>query len=118
MLAARGVVKLVAVFFHRGNFMTLNQLIKRLQKLADAGHGRKRVCINKATFRHNLEGDGMVFHDVVGLGIQVVSVMDDDGGTKWRADGTEATSTIVVLAGGSGANSDGELIELEYENPA
>lgn len=37
---------------------TLNQLKKRLDKLIGEGHGRRRVCVSKTTFRHNCEDDG------------------------------------------------------------
>ena len=93
---------------------TIAKLHKELQKLIDQGHGRKIVNINKASFQHNLESDGGVIMEVEGLGIQTVPVIDDDGGTKWNKDGSEASMTVLVLAGASGANGKGELVPVDF----
>lgn len=92
---------------------TVAKLHKELTKLVEAGHGRKIVHINKDSFQHNLESDGCVIMEVAGLGVQNVPVIDDDGGTKWNRDGSEASMTVLVLAGGSGANIKGELVPVE-----
>jgi len=92
---------------------TVAKLHKELGKLIDGGYGRRIVCVNKESFRHNLESDGCVILDVNGLGIQTIPLIDDDGGTKWNRDGSEACMTVLVLAGGSGANSKGELVPVE-----
>lgn len=91
---------------------TVARLHKELGKLVEAGHGRKIVHINKSSFQHNLESDGCVIMELAGLGIQIVPVIDDDGGTKWNKDGSEASMTVLVLAGGMGANIKGELIPV------
>lgn len=91
---------------------TVNRLHKELGKLIDKGHGRKIVCVNKDSFQHNCESDGCVILDVQGLGIKTVPVIADDGGTKRLSNGTEACMTVLVLAGGSGSNSKGELVDV------
>jgi hypothetical protein len=93
---------------------TIARLHKELGNLIDAGHGRKIVHINKDSFQHNLESNGCVIMEVVGLGIQNVPVIDDDGGTKWNRDGGEASMTVLVLAGGQGANSKGQLVPVKF----
>ena len=90
---------------------TVARLHKELGKLVEAGHGRKVVTVDKESFQHNLPE--VTFHELAGLGIKYVSMCDDDGGTKWRKDGSESCSTILILAGGCGANSNGELISAE-----
>jgi len=91
---------------------TVAKLHKELGKLVDAGHGRKIVHINKESFQHNLESDGCVIMELCGMGIENVPVIDDDGGTKWNKDGSEASMTILILAGGAGANAKGELVPV------
>lgn len=80
--------------------MNVNQLHKALGKLVAEGHGRKPVCVNKATFHHPLEMDGAV---ILGLksvvGPQWIAMTDDDGGTKFNKDGTESGTYTVVLEG-------------------
>lgn len=44
--------------------MTVSRLHKQLSELIAAGHGRKPVCINKRTFNHQLERDGVVIMPV------------------------------------------------------
>lgn len=80
--------------------MTVSRLHKLLGALVEAGHGRKPVLINKPTFRHNCEDDGVVMLDVEGVdGPRWISIADDDGGTKWNQDGTEAGKRVVLLYG-------------------
>ena len=79
---------------------TVAALHKTLGKLVAAGHGRKPVQVNKATFTHPCEMDGTVILDIVEVqGPKWIPICDDDGGTKWNKDGTESGKTVVILAG-------------------
>ena len=81
--------------------MTVSRLHKQLSELIAAGHGRKPVCINKRTFNHRMEEDGAVILPVESVsGPEFIGTTDDDGGTKFNRDGTEAGRYTVVLAGG------------------
>lgn len=90
---------------------TVARLHKELGKLIADGHGRKPVCVNKDTFRHNCESDGVVILELAGMGVQWIPTADDDGGTKWNKDGSQAGRTVLILAGDSGANARGELVQ-------
>ncbi len=90
--------------------MELIQFYKRLGKLIALGHGRRHVTVAKDTFTDNRESDGCTILPVVGLGIKTIRLADDDGGTAVNKDGSERFSTVLILAGGSGANSKGELL--------
>lgn len=81
--------------------ITLNTLVKQLQKLQEQGHGRKTVAIDKETFKHPLEGDGVCILDILGAKILAMEVADDDGGMKTRSDGTQCIKTQVVIFGDS-----------------
>lgn len=81
---------------------TVAGLHKALGKLIDQGHGRKPVQINKQTFQHLLEDDGVVIMDIQSIeGPVWITEADDDGGTKENRDGTEAGRRVVVLKGGA-----------------
>ena len=81
--------------------MTVAALHKRLAALIEAGHGRKPVLVNKASFHHPCEQDGTVVLDLAAVeGPTWIPLGDDDGGTKINKDGTEAGKTVVVLGGG------------------
>ena len=61
---------------------------------------QKRRC-NKRTFNNRLEQDGAVIMPVeIVYGPVFINTADDDGGTKFNRDGTEAGRYTVVLAGG------------------
>lgn len=90
--------------------MTLNQFYKRLGKLIVEGHGREHVTVAKHTFTDNRESDGCTILPVVGMGIRTINRADDDGGCARNKDGTFRYMTVLILAGGSGANSKGELL--------
>lgn len=80
--------------------MTVEKLHRMLGNLVARGHGRKPVCIDKSTFRHPLEADGDVILGVeCVLGPKFIPLADDDGGQKFRADGTEAGRMTVVIVG-------------------
>lgn len=79
---------------------TVASLHKQLGALIAAGHGRKPVLVNKATFTHPLEADGCVMLPIAQVqGPKWIGLSDDDGGTKWNKDGSEAGKTVVLLAG-------------------
>lgn len=81
---------------------TVARLHKELGKLIEQGHGRKPVQINKQSFQHVLEDDGVVIMDIKAIeGPRWITEADDDGGTKWNRDGSEAGRRVVVLNGGA-----------------
>lgn len=91
--------------------MTVAALHKRLGALIEAGHGRKPVLVNKASFSHPLEEDGAVMLDIVAVyGPTWIPMADDDGGTKWNKDGTESGKTVVMLSGGDPAGDFAEAV--------
>lgn len=79
--------------------MRLAKLYRELGALIAEGNGRLKVCIDKSTFRHNCEGDGVTILDVGSMELSWVPLSDDDGGTATRKDGTERGSNCVVLYG-------------------
>lgn len=81
--------------------MTINKLHKLLGKLIAEGHGRKTVDINKRTFSHPLEGDGVTIMPVDAIELKNYAVSDEDGGSKITSRGVEITRTSLVLTGGS-----------------
>ncbi len=81
---------------------TVARLHKELGKLIEQGHGRKPVQINKQSFQHILEDDGVVIMDITSIdGPLWITEADDDGDTKWNRDGTEAGRRAVILKGGA-----------------
>lgn len=82
--------------------LTVSSLHKMLAKLIADGHGRKPVCINKRTFSHPLETDGVVILNIHGVtGPEWIAKCDDDGDPKINRDGSEAGSQTVILIGDS-----------------
>ncbi len=80
--------------------MTVAALHKQLGALIEAGHGRKPVAVNKRTFTDPCEQDGAVILAVHGVeGPRWIPTVDEDGGSKWNKNGTEAGKHIVVLFG-------------------
>lgn len=79
--------------------MTLNQLHKHLGEFIRHGYGRRQVCIDKSTFRHNCEGDGVIILQVESLETRWVALSDDDGGIAVDSKGRERGSTQIVLYG-------------------
>lgn len=79
--------------------MTVTQLYRLLGALVAEGHGRRRVCIDKATFRHNCENDGVTILDVSSIEDRWVPQSDDDGGIATTAKGVERGVSRVVLYG-------------------
>jgi hypothetical protein len=96
--------------------MTVAALHKRLSALIAAGHGRKPVLVNKASFTHPLEMEGAVMLDIAAIyGPTWIPMADDDGGTKWNKDGTESGKTVVLLSGGDPA---GDFAEVATDSSA
>lgn len=82
---------------------TVARLHKMLGDLIAAGHGRKPVCIDKASFYHPLEQDGATIIDISGVaGPKFICKADDDGGQAFNKDGTEAGRMTVILFGSLG----------------
>ena len=79
--------------------MTIKRLYKTLGKLIKQGHGRKRVCVNKGSFHHNCEEDGVVILDIEKAEIESFRISDGDGGTKCDSRGYECLHTALVIKG-------------------
>ena len=79
--------------------MTVQKLHRALEALIAKGHARKPVCVNKRSFTHPLEPDGVAILDVTGLHYEAVVQADNDGGTGENKDGTEPMRRCVVLTG-------------------
>jgi hypothetical protein len=79
---------------------TVAALHKELGALIAAGQGRKPVCILKDTFPSPMEADGANVIAVEAVtGPQFIATMDDDGGTKYNRNGSEAGKLVVLLRG-------------------
>ena len=83
--------------------MTLNQLYKPLGQLIAKGHGRETVCIDKPSFTHPLEADGVVYQDISGVRAEVFTMCDGDGFTIINKDGSERVRGGFLLYGASGS---------------
>lgn len=71
--------------------ITVAKLHKELSKLIEQNCGRMRVCVDKDSFRYNLEDDGVVILDVASAAVECIPIMD----------GTGRTFTALVLDGGN-----------------
>lgn len=90
--------------------ITVANLHKRLGKLVESGHGRKPVVVDKTSFTHSCEADGVTILPLSGLGVLWIPTADDDGGTKFNRDGSEAGRRCVVLVGDLRANVNGDIV--------
>jgi len=81
--------------------MTITGLQKILAKLIQEGHGKKKIVVDKSSFQHPCEEDGVVILDIDKVTVRSYPICDDDGGSKFRKDGTECYHTNVVITGGS-----------------
>lgn len=77
--------------------MTINQLLKKLTLLKNAGHGRRLVCVDKTKCTHPLEGDGCCIMPITSAELNTHEMLDEDGGTKYLANGTGATRKALVI---------------------
>lgn len=80
--------------------ITVGRLHKELTKLIEQGHARKHVMINKRTFSHVLEPDGVCILPVEDFIVDSYTIADDDGGIATNKDGSEKYKTSLVLIGG------------------
>lgn len=77
--------------------MTLNALIKQLQKLQAQGHGRSAVTVDKDSLS---DGNGTWnICDINSVSEIWVRQVDGDGFGVFRYDGTEKGRTCIVLSG-------------------
>jgi hypothetical protein len=76
-----------------------DRLLRLLAQLPEGT--RVAVCIDKATFRNNCEGDGVTILDVESVTLERVEMADDDGFADVRRDGTVRTRKCLVLRGAS-----------------
>lgn len=81
--------------------ITVGRLHKILEALVDKGMSRRLVCVDKTTFQHPLEEDGATILPVISVRLESHSIVDDDGFTKHRKDGSECVMTPVVIRGAS-----------------
>lgn len=80
--------------------MTVAKLHKLLGVLVEDGQGRRPVCVNKASFYHPLESDGVAILDVTEAREESITMTDDDGWAATNKDGTEKARRVFVLGGG------------------
>lgn len=80
--------------------MTVARLHKLLGAMIEAGQGRRPVCVNKMSFHHPLEPDGVSILDVTEARERTIVLADDDGRTATNADGSEKTRKVLLLGGG------------------
>ena len=80
--------------------ITVAKLHKMLGELVDSGQGRRPVCVNKESFYHPLEGDGVAILDVTEAKADTITMADDDGWTATNKDGSEKTRKVFVIGGG------------------
>lgn len=79
--------------------MTINSLQKVLSKLIKKGFGRKEILVDKTTFNHPREYDGITLLPILEIKLKQVELEDEDGGWKEWKDGTLATRTYLLLRG-------------------
>lgn len=80
--------------------MTVAKLHKLLGTLVESGQGRRPVCVNKESFYHPLEDDGVVILDATEAKAQTITIADDDGFTATNKDGSEKTRKVFLIGGG------------------
>jgi len=73
---------------------------QRLSKILKPLNGKRvRIAIDKTTFNHPLERDGVCIIDVNEAELNFITIADGDGFTKRRKDGTEVGRWMLVLKG-------------------
>ena len=85
--------------------MTILKLSRLCDQLIRNGHARKKVCVQKDTFSSPLENDGAVILPIDKGGLLSFPMIDDDGGVKILADGSESSHTALVLCGDEDPNA-------------
>lgn len=81
--------------------MTITKLYELLHRLVRQGHGSMAVCIDKDTFRHNCEADGVTILDIQRAEIVAHTMDDGDGCAIINRDGSERLRSSLVLTGDS-----------------
>ncbi len=64
--------------------MTVARLHKMLGQLIEEGQGRRPVVMNKASFYHPLESDGVALLDVTEAKADTITMANDDGDEQGR----------------------------------
>lgn len=95
------LARLVPQWPHGELLMTIAMLHRLLGAMVAAGHGRKPVCIDKATFTDPRENDGPMILPVCEMELKWVLDAGEDGGIAVNKDGTERGRTTLVLGGSS-----------------
>lgn len=80
--------------------MRVSKLYKELGAILADGPRNVRVCIDKSSFHHNCETDGVTILDIESIEVKWVPLFDDDGGTAVNSRGVERGFSCVVLYGG------------------
>lgn len=81
--------------------MTLNRLHKQLSELIAQGLGRRQVCIDKASFTDNLEGNGCVILPMCRVDTALITQIDGDSWAITNKDGSERERLTIILGGAS-----------------
>lgn len=79
--------------------LSVSRLHKELGRLIEQGHGRKKVHIDKSSFHHRLEDDGVVMLPVCAIQVSRIGVSDGDGFAAVTKRGMERTTEVAVLVG-------------------
>lgn len=82
--------------------ITVTQLHKALGKIIEDGAGRCHVCVDKGTFYHNCESDGVTILDVDSCEVERVLFWNNDTDDYLNKDGSERYRRVVILRGDSG----------------
>lgn len=78
--------------------MQLRKLHRLLGEKIEKGFSRAEVCINKNSFAHPLERDGVIILRVESIKVESVLILNEDG---WLSDenGVEKHKRKIVLYG-------------------
>jgi hypothetical protein len=79
--------------------VTVNQLHKMLGKFIEKGEGRRPVCVNKDTFGHNCEADGVVILSVEDCQLRSVLWWNNDTDDCLNKDGSERYRKVALMLG-------------------
>jgi hypothetical protein len=98
--------------------MTVARLHKLLGALIDSGHGRKPVLVDRSTFSDPRDNDGLIMLPPWTVqGPRWIPWADDDGGTKWNRDGSEAGKQCVVIVGDCAEPEDAHGVPVAPATP-
>lgn len=79
--------------------MTINQLHKLTTKAVAEGWGRRKVLIDKATFRHALEDEGCVLLEAETALVESFPLIDCDGFLECDSRGSHKERVGMILRG-------------------